>query len=45
MNEPNEEPLPGAEPFADLVEGDEISIGGVRLIFRFAYGPGSILTG
>lgn len=30
---------------ADLVEGDEISVGGARLIFRFAYGPGSTLTG
>ena len=30
---------------ADLAEGDEISIGGARLVFRFAYGPGSTLTG
>ena len=30
---------------ADLAEGDEISIGGARLVFRFAYGPGSTPTG
>ena len=30
---------------ADLAEGDEISIGGARLIFRSAYGPGSTLSG
>jgi DNA-binding winged helix-turn-helix (wHTH) protein len=30
---------------ADLAEGDEISIGGARFIFRAACGPGSTLTG
>jgi hypothetical protein len=30
---------------ADLVDGDEISVGGVRCVFQSAYGPGSTLTG
>jgi DNA-binding winged helix-turn-helix (wHTH) protein len=30
---------------ADLEDGDEIGIGGARLTFRAAYGPGSTLTG
>jgi DNA-binding winged helix-turn-helix (wHTH) protein len=30
---------------ADLEDGDEIGIGGARLTFRAAYGPGSTVTG
>jgi DNA-binding winged helix-turn-helix (wHTH) protein len=33
------------ESTADLVEGDEIMIGGMRFVFHAAYGPGSTATG